>query len=73
MLSPTIAGAAFGHAAACSICRPPMRAPLRRRETLAADGLILDLEDAVAPDAKTAARSAAVAADPGKAYGPAKC
>ena len=35
---------------------------LEKARTLAADGLILDLEDAVAPDAKPAARAQVAAA-----------
>jgi citrate lyase subunit beta/citryl-CoA lyase len=35
---------------------------LEKAKTLPADGLILDLEDAVAPDAKEAARERVVAA-----------
>jgi citrate lyase subunit beta/citryl-CoA lyase len=42
---------------------------LDKAKTIAADGLIFDLEDAVAPESKTAARSAAVAAVQSKAYG----
>lgn len=42
---------------------------LEKAKTLAADGLILDLEDAVAPDAKISARDNAVAAAKSKAYG----
>ncbi|MDX2143124.1 MAG: CoA ester lyase [Rhodospirillaceae bacterium] len=42
---------------------------LEKAKTIAADGLIFDLEDAVAPDAKPAARLAAVAAVKSKAYG----
>jgi citrate lyase subunit beta / citryl-CoA lyase len=42
---------------------------LEKAKTIPADGLIFDLEDAVAPDAKPAARLAAVAAVTSKAYG----
>jgi citrate lyase subunit beta/citryl-CoA lyase len=42
---------------------------LEKAQTLAVDGLIFDLEDAVAPDAKPAARAAAVAAANSKSYG----
>ncbi len=42
---------------------------LEKAKTLAADGLIFDLEDAVAPDAKASARSAAVNATKSGAYG----
>ncbi|MHB1206431.1 MAG: HpcH/HpaI aldolase/citrate lyase family protein, partial [Rhodospirillaceae bacterium] len=42
---------------------------LEKAKTLAADTLILDLEDAVAPDAKAAARAAAVAAVKSGGYG----
>lgn len=42
---------------------------LDKAKTLMADGLIFDLEDAVAPDAKPQARAAAVAAANTKGYG----
>jgi citrate lyase subunit beta/citryl-CoA lyase len=42
---------------------------LEKAKAIPADGLIFDLEDAVAPDAKPAARAAAVAAAASKAYG----
>ncbi len=42
---------------------------LEKAKTLAADAIIFDLEDAVAPDAKVAARDAAVAAATSGAYG----
>jgi citrate lyase subunit beta/citryl-CoA lyase len=42
---------------------------LEKAKTIACDGLILDLEDAVAPDAKPAAREAACAAAASGAYG----
>jgi citrate lyase subunit beta/citryl-CoA lyase len=42
---------------------------LDKARTLGADVLIFDLEDAVAPDAKSAARAAAVAAAKSKGYG----
>jgi citrate lyase subunit beta/citryl-CoA lyase len=42
---------------------------LEKAKTIACDGLILDLEDAVAPDAKSAAREAACAAAASGAYG----
>ncbi len=42
---------------------------LEKAKTIACDGLILDLEDAVAPDAKPAARDAAVAAAASGEYG----
>ena len=42
---------------------------LEKARTLPADALIFDLEDAVAPDAKAAARSNVVAAARGKTYG----
>ncbi len=42
---------------------------LEKAKTLACDGLILDLEDAVAPDAKPAARAAACAAAASGDYG----
>jgi citrate lyase subunit beta/citryl-CoA lyase len=42
---------------------------LEKARTLPTDALILDLEDAVAPDAKTAARERACAAAAGGAYG----
>src|SRR3954466_13433592 len=41
---------------------------LEKARTLAADALIFDLEDAVAPDAKPAARDGAVAAARSKSY-----
>lgn len=43
---------------------------LEKAKTLAADMLIFDLEDAVAPEAKALARDAAVAAVKGGGYGP---
>ena len=42
---------------------------LEKARTIACDGLILDLEDAVAPDAKPGARDAAAAAAASGAYG----
>jgi citrate lyase subunit beta / citryl-CoA lyase len=42
---------------------------LEKAKTIPCDGLILDLEDAVAPDAKTAARAAACAASASGEYG----
>jgi citrate lyase subunit beta/citryl-CoA lyase len=42
---------------------------LEKARTLQSDGLIFDLEDAVAPDAKVTARGAAVAAVNSKTYG----
>ncbi len=42
---------------------------LEKARTLAADGVIFDLEDAVAPDAKAEARKGAVAAAQSKSYG----
>ncbi len=42
---------------------------LDKAKTLAADGLIFDLEDAVAPEAKITARAAAVSAANSKGYG----
>jgi citrate lyase subunit beta/citryl-CoA lyase len=42
---------------------------LEKAKTLPVDGLILDLEDSVAPDAKSAAREAACAAATSGAYG----
>jgi len=42
---------------------------LEKARTIPCDGLILDLEDAVAPDAKTAAREAACAATASGEYG----
>ena len=42
---------------------------LEKAASIPCDALILDLEDAVAPDAKTAARDAACAAAAGDAYG----
>ena len=42
---------------------------LEKAKSIPCDGLILDLEDAVAPDAKPAARSAACAAAAGGGYG----
>lgn len=42
---------------------------LEKAKTLAADGLILDLEDAVAPEAKDAAREAVIEAVSGGGYG----
>jgi citrate lyase subunit beta/citryl-CoA lyase len=42
---------------------------LEKAKTIACDGLILDLEDAVAPDAKPAAREAACAAVRSGEYG----
>ena len=42
---------------------------LEKARTLPADALIFDLEDAVAPDAKEAARSNVVLAAESKAYG----
>ena len=47
--------------ARCSTCRPPTRGRWRRPGRSRCDALILDLEDAVAPDAKPAARDAACA------------
>ena len=43
---------------------------LEKAETIACDGLILDLEDAVAPDAKESARALACAAAASRDYGP---
>ncbi|TAL00589.1 MAG: CoA ester lyase [Rhodospirillaceae bacterium] len=43
---------------------------LEKARGLPADGLIFDLEDAVAPDSKAAAREAAVSAVKSRAYGP---
>jgi citrate lyase subunit beta/citryl-CoA lyase len=43
---------------------------LEKGRTLPADGLILDLEDAVAPDAKETARAQVLAAIAGGGYGP---
>jgi len=43
---------------------------LEKAKTLAADGVILDLEDAVAPDAKAAARAQVVAAVKAGGFGP---
>jgi len=45
------------------------RRALEKAMTIPCDGLILDLEDAVAPDAKPAAREAACSAAAGGAYG----
>ena len=42
---------------------------LEKAKTIACDGLILDLEDAVAPDAKVDARAAACAAAASGSYG----
>ncbi len=42
---------------------------LEKAKTLSADGVIFDLEDAVAPEAKSSARTAAVAAAHSGAYG----
>ena len=42
---------------------------LEKAKTLAVDALILDLEDSVAPDAKSAARENVVAADASGEYG----
>ena len=42
---------------------------LDKAKTLAADGLIFDLEDAIAPESKTTARAAAVSAANSKGYG----
>ncbi len=42
---------------------------LEKAQTIAADGLIFDLEDAVAPDAKELAREQAAAAVAGGGYG----
>ena len=42
---------------------------LEKAKTIACDALILDLEDAVAPDAKAAAREAAAAAVASGDYG----
>ena len=42
---------------------------LEKARSIPCDGLILDLEDAVAPDAKAAARDAACAAAAGRGYG----
>ena len=39
---------------------------MEKGKTLQADGLILDLEDAVAPDAKAQARTQIGARDPGR-------
>ena len=57
-------------AAVCCICRRPMSGLLEKAKTLPADGLIFDLEDAVAPDAKAAARDAAVNAVKSGSSGP---
>jgi citrate lyase subunit beta/citryl-CoA lyase len=43
---------------------------IEKAKTLAADGIILDLEDAVAPDAKAAARDQVVAAVKAGGFGP---
>ena len=54
---------------ASSTCRAPTSAPSRRRKDIPADALILDLEDAVAPDAKPEARERVCAAVTGGGYG----
>ena len=59
-----------GRDARCSTCRAATSAPSRRRRRLPVDGLILDLEDAVGPDHKDAARENACAAAASGAYGP---
>ena len=56
-------------AARCSTCRRPTSGRWRRPRRCPVDALILDLEDAVAPDAKPAAREAACAAARSGAYG----
>ena len=57
-------------AAACCSCRARTRAPSKRPAGLPADGLIFDLEDAVAPEAKEAARAAVAAAVNAGGYAP---
>ena len=47
---------------ASSTCPRSNERALEKAKSIACDGLILDLEDAVAPDAKPAAREAACAA-----------
>ena len=42
---------------------------LEKAKSLPCDGIIIDLEDAVAPDAKVAARNNAVAAVESRSYG----
>ena len=49
-------------AAPCSTCPAPTSGPSRRPRRIPADALILDLEDAVAPDAKADARDRVCAA-----------
>ena len=61
-----------GRVARCSTCRRPTSARWRRRRRIPCDALILDLEDAVAPDAKPAARDAACAAAASGEYGRAR-
>ena len=56
-------------AARSSTCRAPTSGRWRRPRPSPCDGLILDLEDAVAPDAKPAAREAACAAVASGDYG----
>ena len=56
-------------AARCSTCPRSNERALEKAKTIACDGLILDLEDAVAPDAKPAAREAACAAVQSGEYG----
>ena len=55
--------------ARCSTCRAPTRRRWRRPRRLPIDGVIFDLEDAVAPDAKPSAREAAAAAAASGDYG----
>ena len=56
-------------AAPSSTCPAPTSGRWRRPSRIPCDGLILDLEDAVAPDAKPAAREAACAAARSGEYG----
>ena len=58
-----------GRAGRCSTCRRPTQRALEKAKTIPCDALILDLEDAVAPDAKPAAREAACAAAASGEYG----
>ncbi len=66
-MSPTSTTSA--PAARSSTCRAPTTEALEKAKTLPVDALIFDLEDAVAPDAKPAAREAACAAAASGEYG----
>ena len=59
-------------AARCSTCPASNERALEKAKTIPCDALILDLEDAVAPDAKPAAREAACAAAASRRVRPAR-